>query len=278
LPRSDAAIREFLAPFSSAALLGDEWPALAGLVARAVAAGALPRRLAGLLAEPWRGLDAQNPAQLEAGLAGAADDAMPIEARIAAALASGDPEALEELVKQDARALIESLRSDEPFQSFLRGSGQAKGFEALANRILTRLGEAGVQNLRSLDQSYVFLQMPAAMDGTFQRGQIHIMSGGKGGGREMDARSATIALDLSTVRLGDLWITLSLYGDRCSCCIRARSAEVVTAIEAAAGELEASLRQAGYARSAVQAVLWDGDRVRAFADLMRPYAGLDVEA
>ncbi|MCX5772744.1 MAG: sulfatase-like hydrolase/transferase, partial [Candidatus Hydrogenedentes bacterium] len=38
------------------------------------------------------------------------------------------------------------------------------------------------------------------------------------------------------------------------------------------------LKQAGYATAAVHAVLWDGDRLRALADFLRPYSGLDVEA
>ena len=278
LPRTEAAIREFLAPFAAPALLGDDLAALADLVARAVAAGAVPRRLAGLVNGAARGLDALNAGGLEAALARAADDAAPLEARIAAALASDVPDAVQELVSRDPRALLDTLRQSEPFQTFLRESGQTKLFESLVNRIVARMTEAGVQNVRSLDQPYLFLQIPCTVEGPFRRGHIHIMSGGRGGGRELDSRSATIALDVSTARLGDLWITISLHDNRCACRICARSPEAVQAVKAAAGELETSLKQAGYARAAVHAVLWDGDRLRALADLMRPYSGLDVEA
>ncbi|HUW59497.1 MAG TPA: flagellar hook-length control protein FliK [Candidatus Bathyarchaeia archaeon] len=278
LPRTEAAIRAFFAPIAATALLGDDWAALADLVARAVAAGAVPRRLAGLVNGAARGLDGQNPAELEAALAQAADDAVPLEARIAAALASDEPGALQKLFDRDLRALLDVLRKNEPFQSFLRESGQSKLFENLANRIAARLTEAGVQNVRSLDQPYLFLQIPCAAEGPFRRGYIHIMSGGGSGGREIDSRSATIAIDLSTARLGDLWITISLHDNRCACRICARSPQAVEAVRAAGGELEAALKQAGYARAAVHAVLWDGDRLRALADLMRPYSGLDVEA
>jgi len=278
LPRTEAAIGEFFAPLAATALLGDDLAALADLLAQAVAAGAVPRRVAGLVNEVARGLDMRNAAQLEAALARAAGDAAPLEARIASALASGESDLVQELVSRDPRALLDVLRKNEPFQAFLRESGQVKLFEGLMDRIVARLTEPGVQNVRSLDQPYLFLQLPLTPGGPFRRGHIHIMSGGRGGGREIDSRSATIALDVSTARLGDLWITISLHEARCACRICARSPEAVEAVKAAAGELEASLKQAGYARAAVQAVLWDGDRLRALADLMRPYSGLDVEA
>ena len=277
LPRTETAIREFLAPFAASALLGDDWAVLAGLVARAIAAGALPRRLAGLVNETARAFDALNPAQIEAALSRAADDAVPVEARISAALASDVPDAVKELLSRDPRALLDVLRNHEPFQAFLRQSGQAKLFEGLADRIAARMTEAGVQNVRSLDQPYIFLQIPCAAEGPFRRGHIHIMSGGGSGGRKLDSRGAIIALDLSTARLGDLWITISLHDGRCACRICARSPETVEAVRAAAGELETSLKGAGYATAAVHAVLWDGDRLRALAALMRPYSGLDVE-
>jgi hypothetical protein len=216
LPRTQSAVQEFLATFSPAALIGDDWRGLADLVARAVAAGAIPKRLAGLIKNAFPSFNASSPAEIETALARAAGDGVPLEAKLAAALTSEDPATIQNIARQDPRALIETLRNNDSFQSFLRQAGQIKTFDSLADKILARLADPAVQNIRSLDLPYMFLQIPCPPDGPFRRGHIHITSGG-GGSREINLRSATIALDISTARLGDLWITISLLENHCAC-------------------------------------------------------------
>lgn len=303
LPQSPPVLTQFFAPFSAstAAALADDWAALGDIAARALAAGALSRREAGVLArradaltDAARRPSARNAATIEAGpargqgeavpleariaaaLAGAREEAVPLESKIAAALASPNaPKALEELFQSDVRALLSRLRHDEAFQTFLRNAGHTKVFERAAERVLAHLTESGVQNTRSLDMPYMFMQLPLPPDGPLLRADIHVVAGGR---RDRAGTRATVAFDVATARLGDLWITLTTDGEQCGCRFRARTAEAVEAVRGAAGELEAALKKAGYARASVRAELWDGDRLGALAAYLRPFSGLNVEA
>jgi len=278
LPRTQPVLAQFFAPYaaSTAAALADDWAVLADIAARAVAAGVLSRREAGVLNQTARGADARTAANVEAALARAQENAVPLEARIAAALASEDAEALQKVFDNDVRALLARLRYNEPFQAFLRNTGQAKLFEGAAERVLAHLTETSTQNARSLDQPYMFMQLPLPPDGPLLRAHIHVMGDGRRG-RE-GKQAATVALDLSTARLGDLWIALTSDGERCGCLFRAQTAEAVEALRTGASDLEGALKKAGYGQANVRAELWDGNRVEALAAYLRPFSGLNVEA
>jgi hypothetical protein len=103
---------------------------------------------------------------------------------------------------------------------------------------------------------------------------------GEGGGKaqRFDAANATVVIDLSTSALGELWITLSAVHGVCSCWIRARDVDAMTALQEMQGELADRLSRAGYPNASVQTALWDGDRVRELATMMRRFKGLNIEA
>ena len=145
-------------------------------------------------------------------------------------------------------------------------------------RVAERLTGGQLQNLRGLEQSYVFLELPFQTGAPLRHGQVHLFSDGHGKRRNIDANNATVALDLSMTKLGDLWITLRVVNGQCACKFRATSQPVADAIEAASGDLVQALGAAGYPRAMVQVALWDGDRLKRVTLLMRRFSGLDVQA
>jgi Flagellar hook-length control protein FliK len=134
-----------------------------------------------------------------------------------------------------------------------------------------------MQNLRTFAAPYLFLDLPFPPDAPISRAQIHVFGEG-GRGRHFDRRNASITLDLSTPRLGDLWISLTITGGACTCVVRAAREATVAAITAATPELGQALAEAGYPDASVQVTSWSGNRLEETAQLMRRFSGLDVRA
>jgi hypothetical protein len=85
-----------------------------------------------------------------------------------------------------------------------------------------------------------------------------------------------VALDLSTPRLGEVWVSLHALGGLCRCRFRATRKETLRLIQAGASDLERGLRDAGYQGAKVEAERWDGDRLSQLAGWMRPLLGIDL--
>ena len=92
----------------------------------------------------------------------------------------------------------------------------------------------------------------------------------------MSSKDATVVLDLSMTRLGDLWIALTIARGRCSCRFRAANPAAVQAIRAERDGLIQALQSAGYPGAQVRVEPWDGDRLGEAAGLMRRFSGINV--
>lgn len=129
-----------------------------------------------------------------------------------------------------------------------------------------------------MDQSYLFLDLPFASGMPIREGRVHFFAEGRARDRGFDAKNATVALDLVTSRLGALWIVIRIFEGHCACRFCATSEAAVETLQSTAHELAQALDNAGYPNAAVQATLWDGDRLRETANLMRRFSGIDVTA
>ena len=189
------------------------------------------------------------------------------------------PENVQQLLQTDLRSQVAQLRDDPGLTRFLRDTGQLQNFQDATTRILDRVSGAQIQNLRGLEQPYLFMELPMTKDAPIQHGQIHVFSDSRGTGHNaIDPKQASVVLDLSTTRLGDLWIHLQTSQGICRCSFRATQQETVTAIQGTASELVENLQSAGYGATQVQATLWDGNRLREAADLMRRFSGFSANA
>jgi len=276
LPQTPDAVRALLALFVSRGAMGEDLRQIAALVEQAVAAGALPRSDSeALLAR----IVVSEPGDFHPVLEQLADAAgHTLEARIAMALAAGNLDDIIDTLRTDLRAHLARLRENPVLQRFLQRTGQLRTFETAVDRVLERLVGAQLQNLRGLEQPYLFLEVPCSPDSGIQHAQVHVFSEGHGKKREFDAANALVAFDLATTRLGDLWITLRITQGRCLCRFCATRPAAVDALTGAAHELVQALEQAGHHGARVEVALWDADRLRETAALMRRFSGINVQA
>ena len=266
------AARQLLSLFVSRGALGDDIRAMATLLTQAANAGVAPE-LTNLFITA-AGIFAQTDATSMRGLLEKLTRARGAEGRIAAALASGNvDEALAEM-EASLRTLVGRLRGHDAVRAWMRGQGELKAFEGMAQRILERLDGAALQNLRGTQQPYVFLELPLPRESGFHHAQLHLF--GDGPGNTFDKHHATFALDLSLSRLGDVWIHFRAAPGYCQCGIRAVSSEGRKALEAGATEFTEALAKAGYANARVDVQPWDGDRLRAAASLMDRFTRMDT--
>ena len=279
LPQSAEAVRALLALFVTRGAIGDDLQQVAALVEQAVAANLLPQVDAG----PFLALAAslvvteaggfQSKLQQLANRAGHA-----IEARIALVLASGNLDDLVDAVRADIRAQLARLRDHPGLRRFLRQAGQLRAFEDAVGRLLDRLVGGQLQNLRGLEQPYMFLELPCAPDAGIRHAQLHIFGEDHAKERQGGDAEAIVALDLSLTRLGDLWVTLRLCRGQCMCRFQAVEASAREALSDASDELVAALKRAGYPNARIKVTPWDGDRLRETASLTRRFSGIDVQA
>lgn len=268
LANHEAGLRQVLLLLFEQNSLGADMQLLARLAARGGAAG-----VAQEAAGAFSALAAQDAASLKQ-LIELLVHGRSSEARIAAALAEGNLDETIAALKAGLREQVARLRGNDALRAWLRGQGAIKQFEAAAGRVLERLDANALQNLRGLEHPYVFLELPAPPDSGCLRARVHFF--GEGRGQTFKRGAATVALDLSMSRLGDVWVTLETRAGHCVCRFRARQTETVEAVREHAGELAEALGRAGFSGARVEARVWDGDRLRAAADLARACAGLDV--
>ena len=279
LPLTQTAVRSLLTVLLVRSTLGDDLTLIRTLVSQAATAGAAPAgpaeaTLAAL--EQVLASDVSGLGELVRRLVSRAGHS--VEGRLAHALETGEIDDLLEFVARDLRVQLSRLREDGLLTRFLEERGQLRGFQSAIDRVLERLAGAQVQNLRGGQQAYHFVELPMASDGPITRAQVHFFGEGRGKGRRFDGQDATVVLDVSTTRLGDLWVRLAIAGGRCACGFRTTSEEAARAIEAAAPELVQSLADAGYPGAEVHVAGWDGDRIRETVNLMSRFTGLNVSA
>lgn len=277
LPQTDSAARAVLSLFAQQASTGDDLESLVAWISRAAADGALPAETAqsatalisGLLA---RDGDSLKPVVSEWGRA------VPLEARIADAAAANNAQGLTESLRGDLRAVLSQLRNEAGLTRYLQDKGQLNAFHSAADRVIDRVFAGQLQNLHAIDQPYVFFEVPFASGGPVREARVHVFHEGHGARREHEVHTASVTLDLSTSKLGDLWITLQLANGNCVCRVAATSRSAMETIESARGELLNGLKMAGYDRASVHVDLWDGNRLRETAQLMRRFSGIDLKA
>jgi flagellar hook-length control protein FliK len=277
-PSSDAAVRNLLSMFLADGQTSQDLQLLQSLVSEGAASGGIPQALAdeftALVTQFMVAEDGDIAEVLQQWGRGSGRS---LEARLAQALATGDLNEFLDQAEGDLRSSLARFRQEGDIVRYLQGKNQLRSFQGAVDRVLNRLTGAQLQNMRGVDLPYAFLELPA-MDSTgIQRAQIHIFGEGRGE-RRFDPRNATVAMDLSLTRLGDIWVSLTVVKGHCACRFRATRPEVVEAIEAEADALRGALTEAGYAGVQVQAGLWSGQRLDDVAGLMRRFSGLNVKA
>ena len=278
LPQTDAAIRSVLSLFTRQATTGDDLQTIALVVSQAAANGTLPADVAGEAAALIARLVPRGSGDFQAVLRQWGRAPRAVEAEIAQAISTGRLESLTGTLRADLRAVLSQLRANEGLASHLQAKGQLNTFQSAVDRALDRISSGQLQNLRSLEQPYIFFEVPFPPGAPLREARVHVFHEGRGTKHGAEGRNASVTLDLSTTKLGDLWITLQLTDGHCGCRVAATSETTVEAIEAAREELVNAIEGAGYARATVHVDLWDGDRLRETAHLMRRFSGIDVRA
>lgn len=176
------------------------------------------------------------------------------------------------------RTQLGRLRRNGPFVEFLRQTGQQTNFDQAAHRVLDRSSGTQLQNLRGLDLPYQFLEIPFPPHAPIRNAQVHIFGEGRGRQQKYDPQNTAVAIDLTTTRLGDLWISLAIHQGVCRCWIRARTSEVVRAVETHASDLADRLSGLGYPGTRVRASLWNGDRLSEVVSLVAQFKEVDFQA
>ena len=279
-PSQDAVVRQVLDLLAGqSATVGADIQLVQNAVGQAAGAGTLPHDLADALIAILKPLMKTDEAELSEGLQRwTRHSSESLEAKLARALTPRGQGDITKQLTEDVRALLDNVQNHEPFMKALEQGGQMRSFDTAINRIIDRIIGAQIQNLRGVDQPYLFIEVPFGDERGVRRAQVHFFSGGRGGQGRFDPNNATIVMDLSLTRLGDLWIRLDVANRRCKCVLSASDPEVVTAIEDQADGLQQALSGAGYTDPIVQARLWNGDRMNEVTVLMRGLSGMDITA
>lgn len=277
LPATASAIRQLLAVFVSRGNLASDLHDLAGLLQQASADGALtPQTLASFtaLVGQFNAAESQDFKQLLRQL----QSGQSLEARLARALEAGNLTTALRGAQEDLRTLLAGLRGNEMVLAYFRGKGVLRRFEQSLQQVTERLTGVDLQNLRGHEQAYAFWELPLPPEAPIRHAQVHLFGEGKNRRSSIDRENATVVLDLSTTKLGDLWITLQFHEHRRLCTFRVTNPAAAAELEANANELIAALEGIGYPNTRVQTITWDGDRLRAAADLMSRFQGVSMDA
>lgn len=278
-PLDAAVVRSLMALFATRGALGEDLTVLLTMMNEAAAAGVAPippalEKL--LLTEDVFRTSEQELRQTFATVLRRA--ATPAEARLALVPAEDAAEVLLEHLREDLPTQLAQLRQNPALSRFLEARGQLRAFHDVVGRVIDRIAAGHLQNLRALDHTYLFMELAFPADSPIRFGQVHMIGEEGGTGRRFDPRHATVVLDLSTTRLGDLWIRLTVAANQCSCTFLTTESEAVAAIAGESPSLVEALNAAGYPNARVHVALWDGDRFRETVALMRRFAGINVSA
>jgi len=277
LPANEPALRSLMALFTSRGSTADDLRSLAALISRAAAEGALPPATAQEFAAWVAQLGTFEPMRLASAVEWVLRNAgYHLEAQLAQAAESDELDDLAPKFQRSVRAQLAALIRNPTLLKYLETHGNLRRFHEAAERVLDRFSAAQFQNLRALELPYFFAEIPFPQGGPIRHGQLHVFGGESR--RGFDPRNATVVLDLSTSRLGSLWISLQAAAGTCTCWFRATESAAVEVIEAHSDDLVKALGDAGYPRSQVRVMLWDGDRLAAAAALMRRFSSFGASA
>lgn len=278
MPANEAAVRNVLSLFLSDGRTGSDLQLLQGLFGDAAQAGALSQRIADSFALLVSVLVFAGGRDLRAVLNQWRRVGRTVEGKLALAAQSGR---LDEILAEtdiDLRGLLMRVRHEESFMRFLRGQGRFREFQETADRVLERLTGAGLQNLRSLEQPYLFLEVPVVEDTGLHRLQVHFMGERGARGKRFDPENCTVAIDVSLSQLGELWIVLKLIDGECSCLVRAVDSESLEALREEEQGFVESLKAAGLKGAHVRFGIWEGNRLREVGRFVHQHAGMDMRA
>lgn len=198
-------------------------------------------------------------------------------ARIAASIRSEASASSLGNLKDSAATLASRLLNDPDFLHLLKEDGKLEPFKALAQRLQDRATGVDLQNLRGLDQTYQFIEIPVRESQGFRRAQVHAFEEKAGPDTPSGTTVRKTVLDLDTTRLGALWVSLQSVGTQCACSFRVVDPDVAALLNDEAAALEMALKEAGYVRASVSTALWDGNRDEALIAMLAPYQKLDLE-
>lgn len=279
LPHNANAIRQVLTLYLNRGQVGPDLTHIADAVMQAVNGGAIAERDVSAVAAFLRLATTEGGDDALAMLRRSAEQTgKPLEARLAAAVAAGTVDELLAELDQDVAVQLHRLRANDALRSFLRRTGRLTDFDNALERTIDRFSAGHLQNLRSAEMPYHFLEVPFDPNFMNAQAQIHIFGEGGGKGKAFDPDNSTIVIDLATTNLGDLWISLNIARGACQCWIRATDVDVVRAVEESASDLAARLHASGYPGARVQATLWDGNRIKEASNLLRRFEGISLEA
>lgn len=275
----EAAVRALLTLFMGRAATGRALQVIAETLRVAAEAGVVTRELAREL-EAFSGrMRADDAASLRAAIAAARSVSGRSYEAVLARLASGRGMHAENGPDELLLLRLSELNRNSELATLLKNSGDASRFFEALDSFLEHARGSQMQNLRSLQSPYQFLNLPLHPESGFNRAQIHYLSEDGGGeNTESGEGPATLAIDLSLSNLGELWIVIRSYGEQCDCQFRASNSEVVALINDRAEELSEALGAVGYGRVSVRAQEWEGDRLEAVADLIAGHGGIDLNA
>ena len=277
LPQTATAIQQLLALFVNRDTLNRDLQSLLSILVKAAQHGAIDNKLVETLSI-WLSQFTATESKAFNKLLRKLHSEGKFEARLAAALRAGDLDAALATIHADLQAQIAQLQTKEGFLTYLRESKQAGAFDQLIDRIFARWTGANFQNLRQLDLPYLYLEIPLPPDGNILHAQVHLLGEGQRGNETLNKKNATIVLDLATAHLGDLWISIRIAQGRCQCHFQAINKSVVNLIHSSSQDLNAAMARVGYTNTTISAAPWDGDRIKATADLMRRSEGLNLHA
>jgi hypothetical protein len=265
--------------FSDSSGLGESFDALRSILERAVSEPSLvgpTRQLVQRLLDLLGGAESE----LSTLLRELAEEARRSpENRLAKSLYSKESEELARL-KDSLGSQIARLLKEANLMEYMERTGQRGVLEQAVRAILQRLSGRDLQNLRGVDYPYLFFEVPFGKDAPIRRALIHFFGEAEedGDGTGSRFKDATVALDVSTAKLGDVWVTLHVHGPSCACKFRAEREETLALVREFADELVNTLQEAGYEHASVAATSWHGSRVAETAASMRRFAGLDALA
>lgn len=274
LPRTAEALQQLLSLFAARGELGQNVADLQALLNQAAAAGAFPQHEAEAFAALVASFAARDTEAWKSLLQRLGKGNL--EGRLATALARGAVEEVLDELAASLRAQVARLRGNTALLAWLRGQQQLEQFESLADRVLERLSAGQLQNLRALEQPYLFVEIPTPEQSGFEQVHVHFFDDGRKEKAAFDKDNATIVLDVTTHHLGALWVMLRIARGYCQCTFRATSGTTREAIEKHAPQLAEALEKTGYRQARIDTVPWDGDRLRAAADLMQRFGGLNI--
>ncbi len=276
-PTNAAALRALVSLLLSERGTGQDIQQLQQFIASATNQGILSPD-AGAALSPWLALTALADAAAWQDLLRRSRSERNAIARLARLVGGKNATGTVSDIRSSLGSLTQRLLDDQAFQTWLRDQGSEESFKALSERVLDRATGRDVQNLRSLDQPYQFLELPLPKEQGFLRLQLHFFSeGGQHSEKSPDGVHRTV-LDLDLTNLGPLWVDLRCQGHQCQCQFRVSSPALVASLETSASELEVALAALGYTKASVTVEAWDGDHESALLSLLTPYQALNLEA